>query len=595
MPILGASPLGISFFSNRTAGNNFIDEHEPLEADDAKKIGEALKKDRTKKVVIETIDAGQLQLGASVSNTTLTNSFRVDAGLNFLTLGDKKTIFTNNPKNPNTFHVFYSRDNDGRDYGGGGGSLIDYIQSSDWDYYNSNYLDENSSITKIIERLGEAGEGDDAPTRTAGGIKLKAADFAYLKKLGVYPSNRMIVARRFGLGVGDDLVRYQDPPTAVVASWIEDAKEFISISFGENWEDVTNVNFGTEAGEFGKEYKLGGIGELIKSGGNLFAAPGFTEYLQYYLFNEAGLVKEENLLLLPQGNPNIIRKAKKRITYGGKSGTTAEDQAFSGLSYDFSIIINTEYEIKYIDGIDPTLVYFDIISNLLRFGTSEAQFQFDERFSKLARDKIEKFSSGDFTQVMGAVADLLKGMINASKKTTKKLLDSLFGAEEKSTYSTGKTDNFNFTEAILSSQIKKYRLAFLGLIQALSGSPSGIYHVTVGNPLRPIFSSGDLLPSQNGGMKITLGPELGYNNLPTTIKFECTLKNARPCGLQEIYKKFSPYPVRYSKGKNISTGTSEEMDKRILPAELITRPRTSVTSGIRNRNLGGLASRFFGR
>jgi hypothetical protein len=584
MPILGASPLGLSFFSNRKDGNNFINEHGKLTADDAKKIGDALKEDRTRTVNVE-IDPG---------TSTPTNTFRVDAGLNFLTLGDKKTIFTNNPKNPNTFHVFYNRDNDGRNYGDDGKSLIDYIQSSDKDYYNSNYLDENSSITKIIQRLGAAGKPEDAPTRSVGGIKLEYADFAYLKKLGVYPSNRMIVARRFGLGVGDDLVRYKDPPTAVVASWIEDAKEFISISFGENWEDVGNVNFGTEGAAIGEEYKLGGIGDLIKSGGNLFAAPGFTEYLQYYLFNQAGLTSEENLLLLPAGNPNIIRKAKKRNTYGGKSGTNAADQAFSGLSYDFSITIDTEYEIKYIDGIDPTLIYFDIISNLLRFGTSESQFQFDERFNKAAREKIEKFSSGDFTEVMDAVADLLKGMINAAKNTTSTLLDSLFGLGSPGDYKTEKAGTFNFTEAILSSQIKKYRLAFLGLIQALSGSPSGIYHVTVGNPLRPIFSSGDLLPHQNSGMKITLGPELGYNNLPTTIKFGCTLKNARPCGLQEIYKKFSPYPVRYSGNTTISTGTSEEMDTRTVKSETITRPRTPG-SGIRNRNLGGLASRIFGR
>ncbi|NBU80964.1 MAG: hypothetical protein EBS55_04880, partial [Flavobacteriaceae bacterium] len=247
------------------------------------------------------------------------------------------------------------------------------------------------------------------------------------------------------------------------------------------------------------------------------------------------------------------------------------------------------------DGIDPTLVYFDIISNLLRFGTSEAQFQFDERFNDKARQAIEKFSSGDFTEVMVQVASMLKGMINAVKNTTTELLDSLFGLTNEKNHlgKTGNVGSFNFTEAIFSSQIKKYRLAFIGLVQALSGSPSGIYHVTVGNPLRPLFASGDLVPSESGGAKISLGTELGYNNLPTSITFDMTLANARPCGLQEIYRKFSPYPIRETTA--IDLGRVENDDKRTIKSELITRPRTSVTSGIRNRNLGGLASRIFGR
>jgi len=586
MPILGASPLGISFFSQRKGTFNFVQPHEGFTQVEAKSIGENLKNVEKD---ISTRAGGVVTGGGSISN------FRVDAGLNFLTFGDKKTIFTHNPKNPNTFYVYYNRANDTRKAGDTKTSLIDYLQSAESKYYNSNYIDQNSSILKIIAKLSSETSPEDAPKRTSRAISLKPSDFAYLKKLGVYPSNRLIVARRFGLGVGDDLVRYQNEPTAVVASYIEDTKEFISISFGEMWEEVTNTNFGDHVGQAGEEYRLGKVGDFIKAGGNLFAAPGFTEYLQYYLFKEAGLTTEDNLLLLPAGNPNIIRKAQKRKTYGGKSGQGAEDQAFSGLKYSFSISIKTEYEIKYIDGIDPTLVYFDIISNLLRFGTSEAQFQFDERFNDEARKTIEKFSSGDFTEVMVQVASMLKGMINAVKNTTTELLDSLFGLTDQKDHlnKDGKVGTFNFTEAIFSSQIKKYRLAFIGLVQALSGSPSGIYHVTVGNPLRPLFASGDLVPSDSVGAKISLGTELGYNNLPTSITFDMTLSNARPCGLQEIYRKFSPYPIRET--IPIDRGNVVIDKERTVESELITRPRTTVESGIRNRNLGGLASRFFGR
>ncbi|NBU82915.1 MAG: hypothetical protein EBS55_14845, partial [Flavobacteriaceae bacterium] len=326
MPLLGASPLGISFFSQRKGAFNFVQPHDDFTQAEAKQKGDDLKEVQKR----TELSVGGVT-GGSVSN------FKVDAGLNFLTFGDKKTIFTHNPKNPNTFYVYYNRDNDGRKADDTKDSLVDYLKSAESKYYNSNYIDQNSSIPSIIKKLSIETSPEGAPKRTSRAISLKPSDFAYLKKLGVYPSNRLIVARRFGLGVGDDLVRYQNEPTAVVASYIEDAKEFINISFGESWEEVTTVNFGTEVDSTAKEYRFGGLGEFINAGGNLFAAPGFTEYLQYYLFNQAGLTTPENLLLLPAGNPNIIRKAQKRKTYGGKSGQGAEDQAFSGLKYTFNI------------------------------------------------------------------------------------------------------------------------------------------------------------------------------------------------------------------------------------------------------------------
>ena len=36
-------------------------------------------------------------------------------------------------------------------------------------------------------------------------MKLYAKDFAYLRYLGVYPNNRLIICRKFGSGIGTDL------------------------------------------------------------------------------------------------------------------------------------------------------------------------------------------------------------------------------------------------------------------------------------------------------------------------------------------------------------------------------------------------------
>lgn len=594
--LLGSSPLGIAFFSSESYGggaqgpndgggnSRFIKPHEDFTEKDVQSFAKT-DTDRTARLS-GVISVGESPAKSSSENSTSPTTstttkklppdekakgenITMDFGLGYQTFGDKRTIFTNNEDMPNTFYVYYDRkpnsllNNNSR---GGEVSLIDYFQSYRKDYYNSDYIDQYSSIPSIIKRLGEMTDKDGggaAESFKAMSIQLKHADFAYLKKLGVYPSNRLIIARRFAIGAGDDLLMYRNSPLAVIPSWIEDGKSFIDISYGEVWQPVQDVNAAEPASEAAAEWKFDktSVKNFLQSGAGIFSLPGFTEYLQYYLFYKSGLTDEKSLALLPTGNPNIIRQAQTRPTY-------EENKSFTGLKYSFSIDITTEYEIKYIDGIDPTLVYFDIISNLLRFGTSESQFQFDSRFSEKAKKTLKDFSSGDFETTMKALGSVFGGLLNAAGTLVDTVKNFVRGTLE-----TGGNKSITRTEFLIGAQIKKYRIKFLGIINALTGSPSGIYHITVGNPLRPIFSSGDLIPEQD--MKITLGPELGYNNLPTTIKFSCKLKNARACGLQEIYRKFSPAAIRYVSNNAIIQATSvEESYRDIALSSQIRRPRT---------------------
>jgi hypothetical protein len=59
--------------------------------------------------------------------------------------------------------------------------------------------------------------------------------------------------------------------------------------------------------------------------------------------------------------------------------------------------------------------------------------------------------------------------------------------------------------------------------------------------MRPVFCAGDMLVED---VKLTLGSALAFNDLPTTIKAEFILTNARPWGLQEILAKFNAGSIR---------------------------------------------------
>ena len=75
----------------------------------------------------------------------------------------------------------------------------------------------------------------------------------------------------------------------------------------------------------------------------------------------------------------------------------------------------------------------------------------------------------------------------------------------------------------------------LGVIASMTGGPSTPWHITIGNPLRPIFCSGDMYVTD---VQIKMGPQLSFNDLPTHISAQIRIKPARNLGLQEIHRKF---------------------------------------------------------
>jgi hypothetical protein len=88
----------------------------------------------------------------------------------------------------------------------------------------------------------------------------------------------------------------------------------------------------------------------------------------------------------------------------------------------------------------------------------------------------------------------------------------------------------------LSGLLQKYRVKIVGVVNSLAGLPSTPWHITIGNPMRPTFCSGDMLVEN---VSLSLGPTLAFNDLPSSIKVEFNLTNARPLGLQEIMAKFN--------------------------------------------------------
>jgi hypothetical protein len=373
----------------------------------------------------------------------------------------------------------------------------------------------------------------DWSQKQSNAMMLYAKDFAYLRYLGVYPNNRLIVCKKFGSGVDNDLSKVNINPISTILSWSPPGAEFFKISFGEKWTDA-EATFKEILEEVGGDFGSKGFGAAAAGGFGALSMPGFTEIFQRQVLRNLGLIDDVGAEIIPSGNPNLIKIAKRRDTVeDGRPG--------SGLDYKISITVKAEYEQKFIGGLDPTKAFYDIISNISSFGTQDAVFYLNGAGATglSFSNYINKLKNNP----KGAITDLLNSVINGLKSVVTTIIKALGnGSDQQATSSSTTVDASLVTKlldealSLITGIVKKYEIRLLGVVNTLTGNPSGPWHITIGNPRRPIYTSGDMY--LDGTISLTLGETLAFNDLPSRITAEFTLTNAIPLGLTEIMSRF---------------------------------------------------------
>lgn len=411
------------------------------------------------------------------------------------------------------------------------------------EFTNTSSLHSNdvydTSIQNIINRLKD--------TKAS----LSYMDFAYLKDVGVFPNNRLMIARRFATPQQDNIMYNVesdiDRPLVTLISWKPQGEDFLEISFGEEWTDADASFEGIlndAGGDFGSAFKK--LGTYMGQGANAIPLPGSTETFQRKILAKIGILDdtEEQKNQIPEGNPNLIKEAKQRkLIEAGKPG--------SGLTCDVTIKMQCVWEQKFIEGIDPTLAWMDIISMVGRFGTSTSQtYGLSKNLSnsviKNLKDpdhlitKIIESLKESVSVVISKVKEVIKNLPKNVSETASEVVENPKEVANKLVDSVS-SSALAVVENVKNTIVKKYRERIIGVANALSGLPSTPWHVTLGNPLRPVFCSGDMLTTK---VSLKLGPNLSFNDLPTTITADFDLKNARPWGLQEIMAKFNSGYIR---------------------------------------------------
>lgn len=433
------------------------------------------------------------------------------------------------------------------------------------------------SLLNIIEKLS----GTEA--------QLRPADFAYLKDVGVYPNNRLMIARRFSGPHLDNIFSTSKGALvmATMISWKPQGEAFLDISFGEVWTEASG-DFKDVLNSLGKDFLGKSLGEKAGGLAGAIPLPGFTEVLQRQVLTAMGLMEDSDEVPLPSGNPNLIKEAKRRktISYEGTG---------SGLKCSVSIKMECEWEQKFLSGIDPTIVFQDILNKILVFSTSKSSnygltADFEKKVQKWTNDPASilkdmiTYLSEALKGVVGTITEAIKGLAPgdpkgvevAKNKSESDILKTLENAANGTILDVnGKSLNFEY---VLKRIVSKYKIEIQGIARALTGAPSTPWHITIGNPLRPIFCAGDMY--MDSEVQLTLGPTLAFNDLPSTIKASFTLQNARPWGLQEIIAKFNAGSIRVS--------TTIKDDMQINPGD--KQNATDASAPTKQENIAGATS-----
>ena len=270
---------------------------------------------------------------------------------------------------------------------------------------------------------------DSEIKESTGALHLTYNDFIYLRDIGVYPINRLIILRRFSSApISPDLttggynqkthsdggVTNKNPlgkPLSTVIGWVKNDDDIFNMSFNEIWKtqdkwvhdlvrEIINDQFGVDIG-------------------NIFPMPGWGQSMMFSFLNKLGWT-DYNGQNLPIGDANLLR-----------TGITRETDT-TGLSSNISFKLETTYELKYVNDMDPTLVFHQIISNIMTMGTENIKFLFKggSNMSQL----MSFISNPNLSSLITMVSDLVNQIITEVKSQLSILTQKMKGSKDEANF-----------------------------------------------------------------------------------------------------------------------------------------------------------------
>lgn len=348
-----------------------------------------------------------------------------------------------------------------------------------------------------------------------GASKFDYDDFLYLEKVDILPINRLITLRRFAYPVTDDIFSKKsqgEPDMCRLLTYsTQDENKFsdiLSMTMGMRWKPMESSFEPNEMHGTNSTGISGIMGQLVG-----FFDPSVGQQK----------LQGSSIYIDPKHDTNKV--------YGPVDSVANTHIRDVGVDFNQDISLVFNYEMRSINGINQKTAFLDLISNIILMSTNDAKFWGGARYWIGPRP----------SKYMNTLKDILhpdswQDFLKKSHDGLKTFAKNNFGTAEKAIETLKNIAN-NALNILLAGMLNKIGRVGTPLMNSLlTGNPVGLWHLTIGNPLNPILVCGDMLMKD---AKLSFGDELGYDDFPTKIKFECTMFNAKPKGRAEIESMFN--------------------------------------------------------
>jgi hypothetical protein len=229
---------------------------------------------------------------------------------------------------------------------------------------------------------------------------------------------------------------------------------------------------------------------------------------------------------------NIDPQYDQNKVYGPVDSIVSTHIRDRGLSFDQGISLEFNYTLRSYDGVNGKAAFIDLLSHVLAVTYNDAKFWGGANkwvgIPQTAHNKYMQYGT----------AKSMSGDFEANVNYYKTQLSSLAGSNTAQTILNAARMLLNGLGAFAFDKIIKVlgRPSIVLANSLLSSEAVGHWHLTVGNPFRPIAVIGNLLLTNS---TITLGDDLGHDGFPTSIRVTCDLKHAKPRSKAEIEMMFN--------------------------------------------------------
>lgn len=376
-------------------------------------------------------------------------------------------------------------------------------------------------------------------------LEFYESDFVYCKNKH-YPLNRMITLRRFPYpcidNIMDPQIQKEQDITRMVTYWDDQTNplsDILKFSYGLRWKKLESA-----------------MEAMQMYGGNQEGVSGFMKKTAI-IFGDEALIK--NRLRGNVANQVDPTHDNNKV-YGPVDSITSTYIRDVGLEYEQSFDIKFEYSMRAYGDRNPDAILKDILANVLLATYNDAEFWgggrywVGERPSK-STTLLKFMNSDNIDTILKGGFSTIKDVININFGSPEAILKTIQGIFR---------GFFQMGMANILDKLGRPGIPYSNSI--LSGAPVGQWHLTIGHPLNPIMTIGNLI-CDNVDVEFP-EPTLSYGDFPTKMIVTVKLKPAIPkdrAGIEMMFnygrkRLYMPCVVKVNKDRKTSATTTTVRD-----------------------------------